>query len=450
MTSFPYTSYARFSIDDLLFVRAHGHRQSMRIWLVQPSEQLPIRDDARKLRTQLLAAELARRGHEVTWWASCFNHLRKTWEFSEDTTFSPSPNATIHALKGLGYRRNVSLRRWLDHKQLSRKFRAMARTQRDPDIVITSLPPHDLAAEAVLHAKECGALACVDIRDKWPDNLVDVMPKTLQSLARRLLARDFAAKARALVGADVLFSMTEPLLEWGLQAAGRPRRPDDRVFYLGAYRESAAPPSAALERLVSERLSGRFVVTFIGTFSAYHDPSAMIEAARMLRHRTDIVFVLAGEGDGGRELRTRAIDLPNVVFTGWLDSPAMSFVLKNSRLGLCTSGRHSERFFLPNKVFSYLADGLPIGSVFDGELRDLIDAKGFGFNFRTARELASTIGSLATSPERYGRMVKAARAFFDAHCEAGAIYRSYADLVEELGSNRRGPMVSQGGDQGPS
>ncbi len=404
----------------------------MRIWLVQPSEQLPTSTDVRKLRTRILAEELASRGHEVVWWASCFNHLRKTWYFDKDTTFSPIRGVTIHALKGLGYRRNVTLWRWFDHRMLNRKFQHMAKSAPKPDIVITSLPPHDLAASAVAHAKSCGATSIVDIRDKWPDNLVDVLPKPLQLLARGALCCDFAARNRALQGADVLLSMTEPLIEWGLARARRARGPADRVFYLGAYREQSVAAPAHVEQLVREKLCGRFVVTFIGTFSTYHNPEAMIDAARLLRHRSDIAFVLVGEGDLGNDIRRRAADLPNIAFTGWLESPAIAFMLQHSHLGLCTSGKQSERNFLPNKVFAYLAEGVPIGSVFDGELRELIEREGVGFNFNIPTDLASSIELLASKPAKQAGMAKAARAFFDTHCEAGEIYKRYADLVERL------------------
>ena len=93
----------------------------MKIWLLQTGEQLPIGQGARKLRTELLAEKLIERGHTVTWWTSCFDHLRKRWYFDQDTIFTASPSLTIHALKGMAYRRNFSLARFLDHRIIARK-----------------------------------------------------------------------------------------------------------------------------------------------------------------------------------------------------------------------------------------------------------------------------------------------------------------------------------------
>lgn len=404
----------------------------MRVWLIQPSEQLPSSSDVRKLRTRRLAEELSRRGHEVVWWASCFNHLRKQWHFTSDTTFEPIPGVTIHALKGIGYSRNVSIRRLIDHRLLARKFRDRAKRAPRPDIVVTSLPPHDLAAEAVRSAKQHGAKAVVDIRDKWPDNLIDVLPKVVHPWGRLILTSGFAKRDYALREADLLLSMTEPLLQWGLRIANRTRTVQDRVFYLGASSEMNSAPGTEVQKLVRDRLKGRFVIAFVGTFSTYHNPEAMIEAAHRLKHRDDLVWVLMGSGDLGQQLRKKAHDLPNVIFTGWLDSSEISTVLRHSHLGLCTSGKRSEKEFLPNKVFSYLAEGLPIGSTFDGELRELITTRCLGFNFTTSDQLADEILSLAGSPLRHGAIREAAQQFFKAHCEAGAIYRQYADTLEEL------------------
>ena len=404
----------------------------MRVWLVQPSEQLPSAADVRKLRTRRLAEELASRGHEVVWWASCFNHLRKQWHFTDDTTFEPIPGVTVHALRGCGYSRNVSMRRVIDHRLLARKFRSRAEQAPPPDIVVTSLPPHDLAAEAVRSAKHHGAKAVVDLRDKWPDNFVDVLPWVAKPLGRVALTSGFAKRDYALREADVLLSMTEPLLRWGLRVANRARTVQDRVFYLGASREMGTEPGTQVQQIVRDRLQGRFVIAFVGTFSTYHNPEAMLEAARRLKHRNDLAWVLMGSGDLEQRLREKARDLPNVTFTGWLDSREIAMILRHSHLGLCTSGKLSEREFLPNKVFAYLAEGLPIGSTFDGELRELITTRGLGFNFTTSNQLADEIASLADSPLRHKAIGDAAQEFFEAHCEAGAIYRQYAATLEAL------------------
>ena len=94
----------------------------MNIWLIQIAEPLPISNDVRKMRTSMLADELIRRRHEVTWWTSAFDHFEKSWLFNKEKELEYEDNFRIQLLKGIGYRKNVSIRRIIDHRLIARKF----------------------------------------------------------------------------------------------------------------------------------------------------------------------------------------------------------------------------------------------------------------------------------------------------------------------------------------
>ena len=83
-------------------------------------------------------------------------------------------------------------------------------------------------------------------------------------------------------------------------------------------------------------------------------------------------------------------------------------------------------------MFSYLAEGVPLASVFDGELRDLINKHQFGFNFFSVEELTLGVLRLYENRELIEKMAERARSFFNEHCDAASIYRNYADWVERL------------------
>jgi glycosyltransferase involved in cell wall biosynthesis len=404
----------------------------VRVWLLQTSEQLPVRTGVRKLRTRLLAEALMERGHSVEWWASCFNHLRKEWYFDRDTDFHVEPALTVRALRGIGYRRNVSLFRFIDHRLIARKFSQRAEAVDRPDLIVASLPSHDLADAAVRFATAQGIPIVIDVRDKWPHNFLDVAPRGFRWLLRLALKREFRMVRRTLSQADSVVSMTRPLLDWALRQGSRPAGEDDRVFYLGAYRERSGDTPKDLESLIRTRLHGRFVVTFVGTFSTYHNPGVVLAVAKRFLDRPDIVFVLAGEGDLGCELRRQAASLGNVLFTGWLDSVGIAVLLRASHLGLCTSGNKSERFFLPNKVFAYLSEGVPIASVFDGELREIVDREQIGFNYRDENGLTDAIRSLSASADLHQRMSNNCVSFFELHCDSNVIYPRFAEHLERV------------------
>ena len=61
----------------------------MKIWLTEIGEPLPIDAGARLMRCGLLAQTLASRDHDVTWWASTFDHARKLYRRPSSETASP-------------------------------------------------------------------------------------------------------------------------------------------------------------------------------------------------------------------------------------------------------------------------------------------------------------------------------------------------------------------------
>ena len=265
-----------------------------------------------------------------------------------------------------------------------------------------------------------------------PTFFVDAVPEGVRRLARVAMRRDFHFRDSALGRADVVLSMTEPWLKWALTVAGRERGPWDQVFYLGTYREASRLVPNEIQRVIDERLRDKLVVVYMGQFASTFDPGIAIDAARRLVASDDVVFLMAGDGVLDAELRRAAVGLPNVVFTGWVDSPAMAALPRVSDLGLVTTGRSGEREFVPNKVFNYLSEGVPVASQFDGELKEIIDRYSLGFTFSNADDLVQGVGRLASKREELATMSSNATEFFEVHGDAGVICPRYADLIERV------------------
>ena len=147
----------------------------MKIWLIQIGEALPVKAGIRKLRTAYLADKLIQRGHSVLWWASAFDHFGKRWLYDHDKEVTLDQSFTIKALKGIGYKKNVSLTRYIDHRIIARKFKRFIPSAQKPDIIVASLPSYDLAYYATAFAQENSIPSLADIRDQWPDIFVEVL-----------------------------------------------------------------------------------------------------------------------------------------------------------------------------------------------------------------------------------------------------------------------------------
>lgn len=110
----------------------------MKVWLLKDGETLPIQPDARRMRTWMLAEELVRQGHDVTWWASTHSHQRKTLLCDGEREFEIAPRFRLRLLPAGAYRDNRSVSRLLHHSRLAAGFRRRAADLPPPDVVVSA------------------------------------------------------------------------------------------------------------------------------------------------------------------------------------------------------------------------------------------------------------------------------------------------------------------------
>ena len=87
----------------------------MKIWLITIGEPLPLQEKQRLLRTGLLTNHLLDLGHDITWWSSTFDHIRKQHIVERTQQKQLSNKLKLILLKGNGYNKNISLARLYDH-----------------------------------------------------------------------------------------------------------------------------------------------------------------------------------------------------------------------------------------------------------------------------------------------------------------------------------------------
>ncbi len=414
----------------------------MRIWLLQIGEVLPIIPGERKGRTALLADQLVKRGHEVVWWASAFDHNSKTWHCSYDKTFVLSDQYSIIAVKGCGYGKNISLARMLDQRIIAWKFPSKARLLPRPDMIVASMPTYEGALEAVRFAKRNRIPILVDLRDLWPDIFLDHFPRGFRTIGAWLLRHDFSMLRTVCRQADGLLSMSNGVLNWGLRYAGRPKRKEDNVFYLGCEKlppENEVPRNKIHDLVPS--LQGKFIATFIGAFNTYYDPRMIVECAQACAGDDRIQFVLAGQGELFEKVKAKAGNLRNVLLPGWLNRNEMATLFYHSHVGICPAALDDENHVpmdsVPNKIFTYLAGGLPVISSLRGEMAELIAEEEIGANFDGVEGLRITLTSLVEDGRRYSRMRENAKAIFRERFIAEKVYSAYAEHIERVAADLR-------------
>ncbi len=416
----------------------------MKIWLITIGEPLPTDPGSpRLLRTGIVAGLLRDQGHEVVWWTSRFDHQAKRMRaLVVGRTAGPALGYDLRLLAGCGYRSNVSWRRLRDHQQLAQAFSAQAPTLPAPDIVLCSYPTVGLCEAAEAYARPRGIPVLLDLRDLWPDIFVNLAPPVLRRLARGLLAPMFRASRRACAGATALVGITEAFVDWGVERAGRPKRPADRAFPL-AY-DFRPMPAEALQaaRDMWTALgiaAGGKTLCFFGTLGRQFDIPTVLHAARLLKH-SDLRFVICGTGDRLAQYRRDAADLPNVLLTGWVDAAAIRALMERSLAGLAPY--HNERSFtmsIPNKAVEYMAGGLPVLTCLGGELQAMLRQHGCGvfWNEGDATGLADAINRLIGDPEARQRMADNAASAYSENFVAQVVYGRLIDHLCDLAAAPR-------------
>ncbi len=150
------------------------------------------------------------------------------------------------------------------------------------------------------------------------------------------------------------------------------------------------------------QVNGRKTFTYAGTHAYYHGLEVIIEAARLLQHRTDIVLLLVGEGPVRPKLieMAREYGLQNVVF-GQSPFQEMADLMSITYASLVVMKDipAAEKMRL-SKTFPPLACGVPVVYSGKGESSDMVERHRCGLVVppETPAVLASAIEKLADDP----------------------------------------------------
>lgn len=313
-----------------------------------------------------MAAELVRRGHEVTIFAAGFSHLERREERLRRGQLYRVvivEGVRFVWIRTVPYRRNDI---WRVANMVSYMIAVLLIQFRftAPDVIIGSTV-HPLAAFAgLIAARLRSARFFYEVRDLWPQTLIDIGAmgeKALLARALRAVERILTKRAEAVL--TVLPGMGAYAEERGL--------PVRRLTYLpnGAsldeVRERPLPDS--LGRLIAKhRAAGRFLVAYVGLFATHNNLSVVLHAARELRQddANGIQLLMIGDGPHGTVLRRTADEqnLTNVDIVAPIPKDAVALLLSQVDAGLLhvTASpiyRYGTSF---NKLYDYMAAQRPV------------------------------------------------------------------------------------------
>jgi len=419
----------------------------MRIWLINVGEPLPIDEKNDRLhRVGMLALVLEKQGHNVVWWTSTVDHMRKKQRFDTDKYVNLSSNLRLVCLHSILYRKNVSFRRIVNHIGIARKFRILAMEEEKPDIILCSFPTIELSAEAVRYGTLHDIPVVLDVRDLWPDLFLDSVPQYLRPLARVALTPMFKTAQKAFSRSTAITGVTAEFVDWGLRRAGRKYNQFDRAFPM-AYSISIPTKKEILaaEKFWSkynvEDKAGDFIACFFGTFGRQFDLDTVIKAARKLQDiENRIKIVLCGSGDNLNKYKRLAKGCKNILFPGWVGQPEIWTLMRIASVGLAPYVS-TKNFMLniANKPIEYMSAGLPVISSSKGALENLLSMHDCGITYQNgdAATLAAILHDLYKNRARLRELSNNALALFKDRFMAEKVYGEMCKYLELIAENKK-------------
>lgn len=281
--------------------------------------------------------------------------------------------------------------------------------QKKPDIIVATSPQFFTAVAGWLLSVCRRRPFVFELRDIWPASIIAVgaMKKSLLIKALEWLELFLYKHADAIV--SLTNSFKKELVERGVDP--------DKIFVVlnGVDLDFYQPLFSKSQNLAKKHfIENKFIVGYIGTHGLAHGLEVVIEAAKILKHYPDILFMLVGSGASKDDLVrvAKSQQLDNIRF---IDTQPKN--LMKSYYSLCDISlihlKNSQVFskVIPSKLFESMSMGIPILIALPlGEATKIVNDFSCGVIIEpeNAKQLAQSVLDLQSNTKQFRSYKKSA------------------------------------------
>lgn len=336
----------------------------MKVWLINDYGTHP--NHGQFTRNYNFGKELKKLGHEPVAFSGSHPHNTKIQLIDGDKNFqiyqeNPFPWVLI---KTLNYEGSKKVR-VLSMFKFYQNMKVAARYFEKPDAIIGS-SAHPLAAMlAIRLGKKLGCKGIVEIRDLWPEELIDLNVLKRNSILAKLMYR---FEYWLYKNADaIIFTMEggkQYIIDRNWFGAGKIDL--KKVFYINNgvslqdYKQNLED-----NKFFDQDLEDRsiFKIVYTGSIRKANGMDKILDIATKLS-REKICFLIWGTGDYVEPLQKQIQEkhITNVKYKGFVEKKFIPFILSKSDLNILNY-QNADLFKYGcsnNKLFEYLASGKPI------------------------------------------------------------------------------------------
>jgi glycosyltransferase involved in cell wall biosynthesis len=187
----------------------------------------------------------------------------------------------------------------------------------------------------------------------------------------------------------------------------------------------------------SHGLDAKFVALYAGAHGLSNDLGIVLESAKRLLPRKDIMLVLLGDGKDKPALQAQAArdGLVNILFLPPIPKIKVPYAL--AAADACIAILKPVEMYkttYPNKVFDYMASEKPVVLVIDGVIREVIENANGGIPVCPGDSdgLAQAIQLLADDPELAHRMGHQARIYVESHFDRAILASRFLEIMRGM------------------
>ena len=304
-----------------------------------------------------------------------------------------------------------------------------------PDAVLAMSPPPTLGLAGWIAARVRRIPVVYNVQDIFPDVAVEVGALTNPRIIRfsKWLERFTYRRCDAVT---VLSEDLRTNVESKIGDGATPVR----VIPNFVDTERIRPAERANSYRREFGLGDRTVVMYAGNVGFSQPLGLMIKAARALKDREDVVFVINGGGSGRLALQSQAEGLANVKFVDFQPVDRLPELLAAADVHVVALRRGLARSSVPSKLYSILASARPVLASIDPdtEVARVIDSSKSGVAVPPEDQAAfdAAILDLIDSPQRRSRMGDNGRAFVEEWVSPAGVAAAYVSLFKELRNQR--------------
>ena len=398
----------------------------MKVWLLRASEMMPVVDkNDRLLRMGMLGEELSKNGHDVTWFASTFNHYKKNQVSDKDTIINVKDNYRLNLIHAKGYKKNISIARIINHKMIAIKLKKKIKKLEKPDIIFASFPTIEFAEVAVKYGKKNNIPVIVDVRDLWPDTFYHNLKGILKIMSIPYVNYLKIKTKYIMNNCYAITSITDQMVDWGLKKGNRTKTKNDKSFFIGYTKDETKNKNTVKTKIDNKK----FNICFFATINNQFNYSLITETARSLE-KTNAKFLICGLGPQLDVFKKMSEGINNIEFLGWQDKINIDYILKNSKIGLAPyKDTFDFRMSVSNKYAEYLSYGLPIIITSSGYMKEITEKYNVGLASNNVEEIKKFVIKIMNDNNKYKNVSNNAKKLFNEKFDATKIYK---DLVKHL------------------